>query len=58
MRWMVCLLMGLQGCASPAVRCDKHLVAINAPAAKDIPGSPVNPGVPTAVPGPGASARR
>jgi hypothetical protein len=34
MRVMICLLLMLSACATPAVRCDKHLEAINAPAAK------------------------
>ena len=34
MRVMVCLLLVLSACSTPAVRCDKHLEPINAPAAK------------------------
>jgi hypothetical protein len=34
MRVMICLLLMLSACAAPVVRCDKHLEAINAPAAK------------------------
>jgi hypothetical protein len=34
MRVMICLLLMLSACTTPAVRCDKHLEAINAPAAK------------------------
>jgi hypothetical protein len=34
MRVMICLFLLLSACSTPAVRCDKHLVAINAPAPK------------------------
>jgi hypothetical protein len=34
MRVMICLLLLLSACSTPAVRCDKHLEPINAPAAK------------------------
>ena len=34
MRLIICLLFLLSACATPAVRCDKHLEPINAPAAK------------------------
>jgi hypothetical protein len=35
MRITICLLLLLSACSTPAVRCDKHLEAINAPAPKD-----------------------
>jgi hypothetical protein len=31
MRIMICLLLFLSACSTPAVRCDKHLEPINAP---------------------------
>jgi hypothetical protein len=34
MRVMMCLLLFLGACSTPAVRCDKHLEPINVPAAK------------------------
>jgi hypothetical protein len=34
MRVMICLLLVLSACSTPAVRCDKHLEPINASAAK------------------------
>jgi hypothetical protein len=34
MRVMICLLFVLSACSTPAVRCDKHLEPINAPATK------------------------
>jgi hypothetical protein len=39
MRVMICLLLMLSACATPVVRCDKHLEAINAPAAKIEPAA-------------------
>jgi hypothetical protein len=43
MRVMICLLLMLSACATPAVRCDKHLEAINAPAAKIEPAAKIQP---------------
>jgi len=37
MRVTICLLLLLSACSTPAVRCDKHLEPINAPAAKRLP---------------------
>jgi hypothetical protein len=34
MRVMMALLLFLSACSTPAVRCDKHIEPINAPAAK------------------------
>ena len=34
MRVMICFLLLLGACSTPAVRCDKHLEPINAPAPK------------------------
>jgi hypothetical protein len=34
MRLIFCLALLLSACSTPAVRCDKHLQPINAPAAK------------------------
>jgi hypothetical protein len=34
MRLIFCLALALSGCSTAAVRCDKHLQPINAPAAK------------------------
>jgi hypothetical protein len=39
MRVMICLLLMLSACATPVVRCDKHLEAINAPAPKIEPAA-------------------
>jgi hypothetical protein len=39
MRVMICLLLLLSACSTPAVRCDKHLEAINAPAPKIEPAA-------------------
>jgi hypothetical protein len=39
MRLILCLVMLISACSAPAVRCDKHLVPINEPAAKQ-PASP------------------
>ncbi len=36
MRVFILSLLALSGCASPAVRCDEHLRAINAPAVKQV----------------------
>lgn len=36
MRLIVLLALALCACSSPQVRCDKHLLPINAPAAKDL----------------------
>lgn len=35
MRLILLLLLALSACASPQVRCDKHLQPINAPTAKE-----------------------
>jgi len=37
MRVIICLLLLLCACSTQAVRCDKHLEPINAPAAKRLP---------------------
>jgi len=34
MQLILCIALGLSGCAAPIVRCDTHLVPINAPNAK------------------------
>jgi hypothetical protein len=43
MRIFILILVALSGCSSPAVHCDEHLRAINAPAPKQVveavPGS-------------------
>jgi hypothetical protein len=39
MRVMFCLLLLLSACSTPAVRCDKHLEPINAPAPKIAAGA-------------------
>jgi hypothetical protein len=36
-RFIICLSILLQGCASHAVRCESHLQPINAPAPKSAP---------------------
>jgi hypothetical protein len=38
MRLIILLSLALCACSSPQLRCDKHLLPINAPAAKD-PGA-------------------
>ena len=45
MRVTICLLLMLTACATPAVRCDKHLEAINAPAAKIEPAAKITAAV-------------
>jgi len=37
MRVVICLLLLLCACSTPAVRCDKHLEPINAPDSKRLP---------------------
>ena len=39
MRVMILLLLLLSACSTPAIRCDKHLEAINAPAPKIEPAA-------------------
>jgi uncharacterized lipoprotein YmbA len=36
MRLILSLALALCACSSPQVRCDKHLLPINAPAAKEL----------------------
>jgi hypothetical protein len=55
MRVMVCLLLVLSACSTPAVRCDKHLEPINAPAAKPVPAAKIEAAAETATAGPDRS---
>jgi len=55
MRVMVCLLLVLSACSTPAVRCDKHLEPINAPAAKLVPAAKIEAAAETATAGPDRS---
>jgi hypothetical protein len=43
MRVTICLLLLLSACSTPAIRCDKHLEAINAPASKIEPAPKTDP---------------
>ena len=54
MRVTICSLLLLSACSAPAVRCDKHLEAINAPAPKAEPAVKTEPSAKTGV---GAAAR-
>jgi len=52
---MVCLLLVLSACSTPAVRCDKHLEPINAPAAKLVPAAKIEAAAKMAAAGPDRS---
>lgn len=46
MRTLFLCLLWLGGCSSTAVRCDTHLQAINAPAAKSVADTPTEGSAP------------
>jgi hypothetical protein len=46
MRTLILCVLWLGGCSSTAVRCDTHLQAINAPAAKAAEGTPTEGSAP------------
>jgi hypothetical protein len=46
MRTLILCVLWLGGCSSTAVRCDAHLQAINAPAAKAVADAPTEGSAP------------